>query len=309
MIAPLSERLRGHLYTLLPFVGHVLAPRPVPESGPWQLTLNDALHGQVRLTGRLHARPGAGGILVVIHGLGGSVASHYVGAAVRAALGAGLSCLRVNLRGADRSGEDFYHAGLSSDLAAVVDSLANHGPTYLLGYSLGGHIALRFATETRDPRVRAVAAVCSPLDLDRCAREIDRHRGWVYRRHVLGGLREMYAAYAARRGPIVPLEAAARIATIREWDERIVARRHGFRDAAHYYAEASVAPRLPELAIPALLVASEHDPMVPAHTLRPALARATGCLEVRWIAGGGHVGFPASVELEPWIVGWLLGRP
>jgi len=308
----LLERLGGHFHTIAPFARHVLRPGRVPPSRPWQIALADPVHGRVSLTGRLHTLPGAKRILLVVHGLGGSADSHYVGAAVRAAVDAGMACLRINLRGADRSGDDFYHAGLSSDLASVVESLGDYAAIHVLGYSLGGHVSLRLATETRDPCVRSVAAICSPLDLDRCAHEIDRMASYVYRRHVLIGLREMYAAYAARRSAIIPLAEATRIGTIREWDDRIVARRHGFDDVSHYYAEASVAPRLRRLRVPALLVASEHDPMVPAHTVRPALTAASR-LDVRWIRRGGHVGFPAEVSLglpgpaglEAQVVAWL----
>ena len=77
---------------------------------------------------------------------------------------AGLSCLRMNLRGSDRMGEDYYHGGLTVDLhAALASSEAQrYRRIYLLGYSLGGHVVLRLATEPADPRLVAVAAVCAP---------------------------------------------------------------------------------------------------------------------------------------------------
>jgi predicted alpha/beta-fold hydrolase len=49
--------------------------------------------------------------------------------------------------------------------------------------------------------------------------------------------------------------------------------------------------------VPALLVLAEHDPMVPAQTVRPALAGASALLDVRWHTRGGHVGFPADLDL------------
>ena len=65
--------------------------------------------------------------------------------------------------------------------------LAGFERVLLFGYSLGGHLCLRFATEVRDPRLRAVAAVCSPLDLDASVAGIDQPSGWLYRRYVLAG--------------------------------------------------------------------------------------------------------------------------
>jgi pimeloyl-ACP methyl ester carboxylesterase len=217
-----------------------------------------------------------------------------------------------------RAGEDFYHAGLSADLQAALASaeLRSCRRIYVLGYSLGGHVALRFGTEAGDGRLAAVAAICSPLDLALSQKEIDAPGLWVYRRYLLANLLRLYAAVAARRPVPVPVEVAARARTIRAWDDLVVAPRHGFADAGDYYARASVAPRLPDLRVPALLVNSDCDPMVPARGVRPALERAAPLLTVRWIPGGGHCAFPRRLDaglgpgagLEAQVLEWLRGR-
>lgn len=311
----------GHLWTITPRLRHAVRPAQLPEARPWATSVDDPQAGSVRVTGRLREVPGSDDVLVLIHGLGGCTESHYLSGAVLAAEEAGLSCLRVNLRGADRVGDDFYHAGLTADLHAALASeeLRGYRRIYLLGYSLGGHVALRAATEEGDPRLAAVAAVCSPLDLSRSVAEIDAPALWVYRRYLLNNLRSIYAAVAARRPPgAVPLapltsEEAARIRTLREWDDRIVAPRHGFTGASDYYTRASVAPRLANLRVPALLVNSECDPMVPARAVRPVLESPVPGLTVRWIPRGGHVAFPRRLDaglgegigLERQILGWL----
>jgi predicted alpha/beta-fold hydrolase len=238
-------------------------------------------------------------LVVLLHGISGSIESHYMVRGARAAKAAGLSCLRLNFRGADCSGEDFYHAGLTADVHAALASpqLRRYRRIYLLGYSMGGHVALRFATEAGDPRVVRVAAVCSPLDLERVQEAIDVPDGWLYRRYVLSSLARLYAAVAARRPMPVPVAEVARLRKIRDFDELVVAPRHGFTGAGDYYARASVAPLLSRLRLPALLVNSTGDPMVLAHTVRPVLARPVPRLEVRWVAAGGHVGFPAGIDL------------
>lgn len=312
------EALLGHWFTVAPVARHTLLRRDVPSSVPFRLTVPDARYGEVRLSGRLHHAP-SDTLLVVVHGLGGDVGSHYVLDAARAAGAAGIASLRVNLRGSDRTGEDIYHAAISGDIHAILKSeaLARYERILLVGYSLGGHIVLRAATEPAlDPRVRAASAVCPPLDLFRGARAIDEPSRIVYRRHVLAAIKEIYYEVARRRPVPVPIAEVRKIATIREWDERIVAPRFGFRDADHYYTEASVAPRLSKITIPALIVAARHDPMVPESTIAPALASAREPLEVRWVNRGGHVGFPGRVELglmregglEEQVVDWLIEK-
>ena len=304
--------LPGHFWTIAPRLRHGLKPRQVPEPRPWQTTLTDPVAGEVPVTGLLREVPGSGELLVIVHGLGGSTESHYMLRAAVAAEAAGLSCLRINLRGCDRRSGDFYHAGLTADLHAALASedLAVYRKIYVLGYSLGGHVVLRLGTEQGDPRLAAVAAVCAPLDLALSQKEIDAPAVWVYRRYLLSSLNDIYASVAARRplSPLpLPVEQALRIRTIREWDDRIVAPRHGFADAGDYYARASVSPRLPALRVPALLIAAEGDPMVPARAVRAALADRSSPLEVRWLDRGGHVYFPGEL-VDAEVIGWLRER-
>jgi predicted alpha/beta-fold hydrolase len=302
--------LRGHFWTVAPLVRHRLRGPRLSAARPWETSLEDPGIGRVRLSGGLREVPGSREILVLVHGLGGGAGSHYLGGGTAAAEAAGLSSLQVDLRGSDRRGEDFYHAGLTADLHAVLASeeLRRYERVYVLGYSLGGHLTLRLGAEAGDPRLVAVAALCSPLDLALSQREIDSPSRWPYRRYLLKGLVDIYAAVAARRPVPLPIERARRIRTIREWDDRVVAPRHGFADAADYYARESVAPRLSALRVPALLLASEWDPMVPAHTLRAALTRPAPRLQVRWIAGGGHVKLPRALEVDRRVVEWLRAQ-
>jgi pimeloyl-ACP methyl ester carboxylesterase len=92
--------------------------------------------------------------------------------------------------------------------------LARFQQIVVLGYSLGGHVALRFAVETMDPRVRAVVAVCSPLMLAPGARAIDGPSGWPYRRYLLANLLECYERVAARKPVPTPVAEVRRLRKI-----------------------------------------------------------------------------------------------
>jgi uncharacterized protein len=314
--------LSPHLWTIAPRLRHSLRPLPTPPARPWQRAVDDPQAGTIQLSGLWREVPAAAGeeaeALVVVHGLGGCTESHYMLRAARAAEAAGLSCLRLNLRGSDRRGEDYYHAGLTADLHAALAApeLARYRRLYVLGYSVGGHLALRFAIEPGDPRLVAVAALCAPLDLALSAATFDSPGLWLYRRYVLGNVKRIYQAVARRRPVPLPLAEALRIRSLYDWDDRVVAPRHGFAGAADYYTRVSVGPQLAELRVPALFVAALKDPMVPAATLRPALARELPRLTVRWLAEGGHVAFPPRADLglgeepgvEEQVIGWLRGQ-
>lgn len=294
--------LIGHWWTLAPRVAWALQPPRAPDGQAWRLELPEAAPegATVTLTGRFHAVPGARRAVVLVHGLGGCTESEYMRDAAAEVSAAGWACLRLNLRGSDRRGVDFYHAGLTTDLHAALASpeLEPFEDLWILGFSMGGHVTLRAATEEAlDRRVRRVAAVCSPLRLGPCAAAIDRPVLWPYRRYLLSALVDIYKGVAERRPVPLPVAEVEGITHIRQWDARVVAPRWGFEDPDDYYARASVGPRLGRLQVPALLVVAEEDPLVPAGAVRPALDGAER-LTVRWVSPAGHMGFPRDLELD-----------
>lgn len=229
---------------------------------------------------------------MLVHGLGGDADSPYMRLTARALQAEGFATLRLSMRGAGRSGADYYHAGLAGDLVTVLadPSLAAYSRIFVLGFSLGGHVSvhLSFLAE-RDPRVAAIIAICAPLDLERNVIELDTPSGWIYRRHVLNGLAKIHAKIQGGQ--------PRRFATIREWDSTTVVPRYGFESPEHYWRSQSAGPRLREAGLPILYVGSQADPMVPVVTVEQHLARAGGAVDIRWVRRGGHVGFPRDIDL------------
>lgn len=308
-------RLSAHCWTVLPYLNDRLRPPIPPTATRWHTEIRSSL-GPVPLRGFLHVPDGAREVVVLLHGLAGTASSTYLARAARAAAGAGVASLRLSLRGADGDGTDLYHAGLGSDLQAVVDhpALAGFERIFLWGYSLGGHIALRAATgDIVEPRLARVASVCSPLDLARAQQGIDAPAAAIYRRVILRKLRAAYAVVAARH-PDLPgdPEGVRTTTTLRGFDAASVVPRFGFDSVDDYYRRASVGPRLGRLSVPALLVAVRDDPMVPAASIDPS-ARGVSGVELRWLGRGGHVHVPAKVDLglgtprslESQVMDWL----
>ena len=304
----------GHFWTLTGYIRSAVWPPRAPESQPWRTTVQDPDVGDIRLTGRL-SHVDDGRLLVVLHGIAGCSGSGYMVRTAAAAVDAGVSCLRLNARGADRSGEDLFHAGLSADVHSVLASpeLARYRSVGVLGFSLGGHVTLRAATEEVDPRLAGVVAVCAPLDLSACVDAFDGRGGWAYRRRILRELSAVYEQVARRRAMPVPAETIRRLRSLRDFDDLAVAPRFGFSGAEDYYRRMSAGPVLDRLRVPALLVVGVSDPLVPLATLTPFLTSVPAQLETRFVEQGGHVGFPAGISLgesappglEPQTIAWL----
>ncbi len=310
-------RMSGHARTLAPSFFPVGRGRE-PER-TIRFALEDPDVGQVNLSGALREVPGSRECVVLIHGLGGSSESYYCRAAANQAEIEGLSSLRLSLRGADREGEDFYNIALTADLHAALatEELRNYERIYIVGFSMGGHVVLHYACEARDPRVSAVVALCTPLDLKRVQVFFDDRCRWLYRQHVLKGLKSIYMAVAERRKelPTDPKLVAA-VQTVHEWDRLTIAPRYGYDSPEAYYAELSVGPRLNELVLPSLLVAALRDPVIPQEVITASLNELDSKrspLETMWVRRAGHIAFrrkldlnqAAPVGLMPQLIAWL----
>ena len=162
------------------------------------------------------------------------------------ALESGFDVLRLNVRncgGTERLCRTLYHSGLTVDLRRVVEELAPR-PLFLLGFSMGGNIALKLAGEwggEPPAHVRAMCAVSAPIELDLCSRNIGRPRNFVYERRFLRQLRAAVRRKHAVMPELFPDPEIAQVESIWEFDERVTAPAFGFADAADYYRQCSSA--------------------------------------------------------------------
>lgn len=293
------ETALGHVATVSGFARGVVRPEREPGGEPFRTAIRDTRHGEVPLLGHL-ANGAARSVVIVVHGMGGLISSPYAVRMARAAVEAGHAALRIHLRGAGGDGADLYHAGLGDDVAQLVRvaELARYERIAVVGYSLGGHIALRHAADgPHDPRLAAVVSVCPPIDLERGTRAIQRVDRRPYQEFVLRSLRkqlrEVRTRHPARYGTIRP-EA---IRTIRDWDEHVICPRFGFESLEAFYRDEAAGPRLGAIRVPTLLVVADRDPMIAVDTVAPWLGSASGEVTIVRKRRGGHVAFPPDVGL------------
>ncbi len=315
--------MRGHWYTIAPHLGDRWNPVPRPPSKTHRLEIDDPMLGKVRIRSESSRAAEDGSrsdaLVIIVHGLGGHPDRPYCCRAAHAVLQAGADCLRVGMRGSDRDGEDIYHGGLTEDLHTLLasEATASYEHVYLLGFSLGGHIVLRAATEDGiDSRVTAAASISAPLDLAACQRSIDRPGAWIYRRYVLRSLKNLYSAVSARGRGRSPMKAVMAVRSLQDFDDLVVSQRFGFAGASDYYAKASVAQRIDRLKVPCFLLCGLDDPMVPREAVLPYLDRGLANLGFHLEKRGGHVGFSRELDLgftapkgrDAQVVAWLLSQ-
>ena len=234
--------------------------------------------------------------------------------------GAGVRTFRMDLRGCGAGvglARHPYHAGRSEDAACVLEAIADWAPgsrAALIGFSLGGNIALKLAGERPDStpaNLDRVVAVSPPIDLLECVRYLTRPAGRVYDRYFVRLLQD-------RLEDRVPPGSSPRIAKralrgVYEFDDAFTAPVCGFAAAEEYYALCSAKRFLPAIRLPTLVLAARDDPLVPAAPLESA--RVSANVRVVITDHGGHVAFIGRSGFDPdrrwmdWrIVDWVTRR-
>jgi predicted alpha/beta-fold hydrolase len=251
-------------------------------------------------------------LVLVVHGMGGTIESTYVRATSVGLLRAGYPVARVDLRGVGDSAEHsqlLYHGGRTQDLRAVLGALAGERGVErvaIVGFSLGGNATLKLLGEPLDGLpIAAGASVCAPLDLAAGVEHISRRMLGLYERFLVSRLR---TDTLESRVPLTPQErhGVARVSSLVEFDDLITAKHNGWRDAAEYYAVNSSAQFLPRITVPTLVVHAVDDPMIPAGSYRAidwALLESETPVRRAVTPHGGHVGFHERGAQLPWYVG------
>ena len=288
----------GHRQTLLGYWSRRLLRWTLPQEDLW-VPVDDEARLLVRITWQPGPREDHP-LLLVVHGLGGSDRAAYALSTGRLAFARGFHVARLNMRGAGESEEAnsrFYNAGLDTDVVAVLEALApSCSRLAIVGFSLGASVSLLALGRQRErlpPALRAVAAVCPPLDLKACAEALEGPGGGFYTWYFMGNLRDAYARQQRRYPDLYEKGREGQTATVRAFDERITAPYGGYRDADDYYARSSAGPWLVSVDRPALILAAEDDPMVPVESVRRFTLPPSGLVEREIAPTGGHVGFVA----------------
>ena len=267
-------------------------------------------------------------LLVLFHGLEGSSKSHYALAFERVARSRGWAYAVPHFRGC--SGEinrapRAYHSGDYEEIGWMLqqfktaqDKKAQHvnggGPIIAVGISLGGNALMRWAQEAGSlaaQTVKAVASVCSPLDLTASGVAIGKgFNRMVYTRIFLQSMKPQALQRLTMHPGLFDVKALHASRDLYEFDNIFTAPVHGFKNTDDYWLRASAKPHMHRIQLPALALNAVNDPFIPAWSL-PKSSDVSRHVTLWQPAQGGHVGFPqgkfpAQVMAMPEAVsGWL----
>ncbi len=260
-------------------------------------------------------RNGAERIALLLHGLGGCHRSPYMERMAHRLSGLGWRVFRMELRGAGagiKLARRLYNAACSDDVRAVVEFLATAfpaAPLAVIGFSLGGNIALKYGGELgahTPPALCALAALAPPIDLVRCSALAARSSFYdAYYTHHLTRHVDQHQQYF----PDLPPVAFPPKLTLKQFDDIYTAPRGGYVDALDYYRRASAQQWIARIAVPTFILTARDDPVV---AVEPFEALSTeAAVEVHITPHGGHLGFlgPDGAGGIRWgetqVVNWL----
>jgi len=209
--------------------------------------------------------------ILIIHGLEGSSDSQYMLGIAAKGMAAGMNVVRMNQRncgGTDALSPTLYHSGRSGDMAAVAQHLIHQdgvSRVALAGFSMGGNLVLKLAGEwgrEGPPEFCAVAAVCPAVDLAPSADALHLPSNRLYEYYFIVRLRQRLQQKARLFPGQFDLSRLRKVATLRDFDDKITAYYCGFTGADDYYARAAAALVLDRIAVPTLILHAANDPFI-----------------------------------------------
>ncbi len=239
----------------------------------------------------------SGDLCLILHGLEGSLQSHYPGPLIRAAHNAGKHTVFMHFRGC--SGEPNrlarrYHSGETSDLQHVLQLLKQRYPDkriHVIGVSLGGNVLLKYLGESGDlSGIASAIAISVPFDLAIAAETLEKGTARIYQRHLLNSLQRTLFEKASMMELSIRVPEKHEIETLFEFDDKVTAPIHGFKGAEDYYTKCSSRQFIPTIKTSTLIIHAQDDPFM-TPTAIPTTEELPDCVEMELSPHGGHVGF------------------
>lgn len=236
--------------------------------------------------------------IILCHGLEGSSESSYILGMVRYFNNNGFDTISINHRSC--SGEmnnqlKMYNSGSSDDLHEIIQFVKKeYSKIYLVGFSLGGNIVLKYLGEeifSIPDKVQAAVAFSTPCDLLSSSYMLESKQTMMYRNKFLISLRQKMQEKHKRFPEEIDLIPLKTIKNLREFDDLYTAPIHGYKDALDYYTKCSSKQFLSKIRIPTLLVNAIDDPFLSPDCMPFTESASSSFFHFIATKHGGHVGF------------------
>jgi predicted alpha/beta-fold hydrolase len=241
--------------------------------------------------------PAESPLVILLHGLGGNVHSHYVSNLFKFLNTNGFRCVLMHFRGTGQEPNRLlrsYHAGETQDFFNILKILEVREPKtqkMVVGISMGGSVLLKWLGEQgRQNLIHKAIAISVPFNLENAATTINQGFATIYQNYMLSAMRHLLL----RKLDTVPSpyskELLFKIKSFWEYDDLITSPIFGFKNAQHYYHSQSCRSYLSSIQTPTLIIHSEDDPFMTPEVI-PKEFELSKDIILELSQYGGHVGF------------------
>jgi predicted alpha/beta-fold hydrolase len=254
------------------------------------------------------SKTGSRRLAILSHGLEGHSRHSYMMGMVKALNRQGISALSWNFRGC--SGElnrkhYSYHAGLSGDLEAVIKHVQDDfDEIYLIGFSLGGNLVLKYLGECGDkthPKIKSAVAISAPIDLKAVASVLHSQKNAIYFRKFMWTIEQKLHAKAKKFPLPASISRLKQVKSFKDLDDWFTAPMFGYKDAEHLWRATSSLMYLDKIRLPTLLLSAADDPILTPICYPTDIAQKSPCFYLEVPEYGGHVGFMSlGIKGEYW---------
>ena len=239
-------------------------------------------------------------LLILFHGLEGSSQSQYIKGFVKHFSNRHFDVCVMNFRSC--SGENnrlfsSYHMGKSDDVNLIIEHILNQNNykhLVLGGFSLGGNVLLKYLGENANHlsnKIKCAFAFSVPIDLASSSKVLSNKFNRPYMFNFLKSLNKKIMEKSKAFPNQLDIKGIERLKTFEEWDSRVTAKMHGFKNAQDYYNKCNSLQFLPSITLPTLLVNALNDPFLTKSCFPIDLAKKHEFLHLETPKKGGHVGF------------------
>ena len=235
-------------------------------------------------------------LVIISHGLEGNTCRAYMKGMARAFFEKGFDVIAWNFRGcSDEINRQlrFYHSGATEDLEAVILHACRMGyaEIYLVGFSLGGNLTLKYLGEKKSHAgIKKAIVFSTPLDLYTSCLKISKPINRIYSNRFLKSLKQKIISKSLIL-PGLDLRGIEMINTLLAFDDRYTAPLHGFKNAMDYYNKCSSIHFIDSIEIPALIINAQNDPFLSDLCYPVDQCRNHAYVKFENPRHGGHVGF------------------
>ncbi len=237
-------------------------------------------------------------IVILCHGLEGSSSSKYIQATGGLLHSNGYDIAAMNYRFC--SGEinrqlRTYHSGETEDLNTLVSYVSPfYDEIYMVGFSLGGNIVLKYIGDGLypiHPKIKATVGTSVLIDLYGAALELSKLKNRFYTIRFLKTLAKKIKLKHKQFPNRFNINQLKRVKRLIDFDEYFTSRINGFKNAKDYYDKSNSKQFLHKITIPTLLINALDDPFLSKSCYPFTEALNNNYLNLITPKFGGHVGF------------------